>query len=107
MRMFFTALALGTLLAGSVLGIEAASQYRAVAVCQEDEVLVGQGAFEHGRFDHYACGPSVDSYTPDDQRVPSCKQDDIIIGGGDYANGRWQWYMCVPIAATRLDTPRP
>lgn len=31
--------------------------------CTEDAVLVGAGDFENGRWDRYACGPSVDDYT--------------------------------------------
>ena len=30
--------------------------------CQEDAVLIGAGQFEHGVWDYYQCGPSVDDY---------------------------------------------
>jgi hypothetical protein len=30
--------------------------------CEEDQVLVGYGDFEHGRWSAYACGPAVDDY---------------------------------------------
>ena len=28
--------------------------------CNEDEVLIGRGEFEHGRWTRYVCGPAVD-----------------------------------------------
>ena len=33
-----------------------------VPSCPEDSVLVGQGAFESGRWSEYQCGPAFDDY---------------------------------------------
>ena len=34
-----------------------------VPVCQEDEVLVGIGDFDKGRWQQYRCGPALDDFT--------------------------------------------
>ena len=35
---------------------------RSLPQCHEDVVLVGQGDFEGGRWDRYACGPALDDF---------------------------------------------
>jgi hypothetical protein len=52
----------GLLLAASTLS---GSPMRPVPSCYEDQVLVGTGDFEDGRWDAYWCGPAVDDYKGD------------------------------------------
>ena len=37
---------------------------RPVPQCEEDQVLIGTGDFDAGRWDAYVCGPAVDDYDP-------------------------------------------
>ena len=33
-----------------------------IPACEEDQVLVGTGDFDHGHYSEYVCGPAVDDY---------------------------------------------
>ena len=35
---------------------------RHIPACEEDQVLLGTGAFHDGRWDEFECGPARDSY---------------------------------------------
>lgn len=61
-QLTIVALALGLVLSVALgTSIHNAWTYR-VSRCQEDQVLVGGGDFEDGRWDYYECGPAVDDY---------------------------------------------
>lgn len=63
---FYAALmALGIVL-GAFLGVGDAEAFQPPA-CPEDSVIVGVGAFEHGRWSAYTCGPAFDDYQQEDR----------------------------------------
>jgi hypothetical protein len=42
------------------IGRDLAGALRLTPTCQEDEVLVGEGAFDGARWTRYVCGPALD-----------------------------------------------
>lgn len=60
--MRYAMLALYAGLVTFILIVSLAVQYRPVPECEEDQVLVGAGSFDHGRWSGYVCGPAADDY---------------------------------------------
>lgn len=53
---------LGLLELAVVILAVALSMQPEVPMCQEDQVLIGIGNFDHGRWEAYMCGPAVDDF---------------------------------------------
>lgn len=67
MSRIVTGVALAGVVALSVavpIGRDIAGALRLTPTCPEDEVLVGVGTFDHGRWSKYICGPSLDDWYP-------------------------------------------
>jgi hypothetical protein len=56
------ALFVGTVIVAATVAI--ASLSPVIPRCREDEVLVGAGDFDAGRYSAYVCGPAVDDFDP-------------------------------------------